>query len=523
MAGEATHDLSKHGGQSLSQPESVLLETGDDAAAIRARLRSVQGKRALLVVPEGCPGLDSLVDLKLLGRQAIALDKQVALVTKDRKLKALAQGLGFRTFSSVERGQRANWERSKPLAHHFFAASTRYRPSAGVKLAPLGSQVLQLGEKIVFSFVFAAMFAILGIILIVFVPTATVTLRPATYPVSTILTIQANPDLESPDFINLRIPARVLESEIVGSDQLPTTAMRDEPDTRATGEVVFTNRRSQATTVMSDTIVSTSAGTTVRFRTMEEIVLPPRVGGRRRAPIEAVDPGPSGNVPPHTINRVEGPMDRQVNVINTDPTQGGAMSQVTYVTNADKEQLREALLQQLRQQVYDTLTAGLSEKELLPRESLMAFALSETYDKFPGDAADFLGLHMRALIRGTRIDIEDAELLGLRMLQLEVREGFQLLPEETEFQLGEVGEAGYDGTFTFQMTAKGVTWMEIDEADIREGIGGKAVTQAEEYLSRHFRLAEAPTVQVSPAWWPRVPWLFFRISIQVLSQASRVQ
>ncbi len=523
MAGEETCDLRKQGGQGLSEPEVVYFEDTDDHGVIRGRLGSAQGKHVLLVVPKGCPGLDSLVDLKLLGRQVIALGKEVALVTRDRQLKELARGLGFRTFSSVERGRRASWEGSKRLARHGFTVSARYRPSSGPTLAPVGSETLRLGEKILFSFIFVAMLALLGFISMVLVPGATVTLRPVTYAVSTDLTIQANPDLENLDFINLRVPARVVEIEVVGSDQLPTTAMRDEPDTRATGEVVFTNRRSQATTVMSDTIVSTSAGTTVRFRTMEEIVLPPRVGGRRRAPIEAVDPGPSGNVPPHTINRVEGPMDRQVNVINTDPTQGGAMSQVTYVTNADKEQLREALLQQLRQQVYDTLTAGLSEKELLPRESLMAFALSETYDKFPGDAADFLGLHMRALIRGTRIDIEDAELLGLRMLQLEVREGFQLLPEETEFQLGEVGEAGYDGTFTFQMTAKGVTWMEIDEADIREGIGGKAVTQAEEYLSRHFRLAEAPTVQVSPAWWPRVPWLFFRISIQVLSQASRVQ
>ena len=522
MASEETWDLWKHGGQSLNQPEPVYLEASDDPGAIRERLRSGRGKRVLLVVPKGCRGLDSLVHLKLLGRQAIALDKQVALVTRDGKLKELARGLGFRTFSSVERGQRANWEGSKPLAHHFFTASTRYRPAAGAMPAPAGSETLRLGEKIVFSFIFVAMLAFLGLILIVFVPTATVTLQPATYAVSTILTIQANPDLESLDFINLRIPARVVEIEVVGSDQIPTTAMRDEPDTRATGEVVFTNRRSQPTTVISGTIVSTSAGTTVRFRTMEDTTLPPRVGGMRRAPIEAVEPGPSGNVSAYTINRVEGPMDRQVNVINVDPAQGGAMSQVTYVTSADKEQLSETLLQQLRQEGYDSLMAELGEEEFLPPESLLAFVLSETYDKFPGDAADFLELHMRALIRGTVIDREDAELLGLRILQLEVREGFRLLPEETGFQVGEVSEAAYDGTLTFQMTAEGVTWVEIDETDIREGVKGKSATQAEEYLSRHFRLVEAPSVQVSPEWWGRVPWLLFRISVHVLSEESGV-
>jgi hypothetical protein len=507
---------------SQPQPEVVYLETSDRPEAVREQLRNAEGKQVLLVVPKECPGLDSLVDLKLLGRQAIALDKEIALVTRDRGLKELAKRLGFRTFSSVERGQRANWKGSKPHAQHFFAVSPRYRPSSGRVATPVGSETLRLGETILFSFVFVGMLALLGLVLIVFVPTATVTLEPVTYPVSTTVTIQANPDLEDLDFVNLRMPARVMEIEVVGSDQIATTAMRDEPDAKATGEVVFTNRRSQATTVISGTVVTTSAGTTIRFLTTEEATLPPRVGGRARAPVEAVEPGPSGNVPAYSINRVEGLMDRQVNVINVAPTKGGEMSQVTYVTNADKEQLRESLVQRLKQEGYDSMVAELSEEEFLPPESLVAFVLSETYDRFPGDAADSLGLHMRILIRGTVIDREDAELLGLRMLQLEVREGFQLLSEETEFQVEEVSEADYDGTLTFEMNAEGATWMEIDEVDIREGIMGKDLAQAEEDLARQLSLAREPLVEVSPEWWGWVPWLPFRISVHVESAGTRI-
>jgi hypothetical protein len=506
----------------LNEPEAVYLGTGDSPEAIRERVKNVQGKRVLLVVPKDCPGLDSLVDLRLLGRQVIVLDKEVALVTRDRELKELARSLGFRTFSSVEKGQEAKWKGSKPGAHHFSTMSPRYGPSSKAIPAPFGTETLRLGETILFSFLFVTMLALLGLILIVFVPTATVILEPVTYPVSTTITIQANPDLEGLDFVNLRLPARVVEIEVVGSDQIATTASRDEPDTRATGEVVFTNKRSQATTVISGTIVTTSAGTTIRFHTTEEVTLPPQVGGRGRAPIEAIEPGPSGNVSAYSVNRVEGPTDRQVNVINVAPTEGGEMSQVTYVTNADKEQLRESLLQRLKQEGYDSLVAELGEEEFLPLESSVAFVLSETYDKFPGEAADSLGLHMRTLIRGTVVDREGAELLGLRMLQLEVREGFQLLSEETKFQTGEISEADYDGTLAFEMRAEGVTWMEIDEADIREAIVGKPVAQAEEDLARQLRLGEEPSVEVSPEWWERVPWLPFRISVHVLSAGTRI-
>ena len=127
---------------------------------------------------------------------------------------------------------------------------------------------------------------------------------------------------------------------------------------------------------------------------------------------------------------------------------------------------------------------------------------------------------MRALVRGTVIDRDDVDILGLRMLQLEVREGFQLLADETEVRIDEVSEADYDGTVALQVTAEGVTWVEIDEVDLREAIRGKPVQVAEEYLERHLALVQQPSVEISPEWWGRVPWLSLRITVRISSVAS---
>lgn len=196
------------------------------------------------------------------------------------------------------------------------------------------------------------------------------------------------------------------------------------------------------------------------------------------------------------------------------------MSQVRYVTAADKVQLSELLLQRLTEEGYSALMVELGGEEFLPRESLTAYVLTETYDRFPGDVADSLGLHMRALIRGTVIDRDDVDILGLRMLQLEVREGFQLLADETEVRIDEVSEADYDGTAALQVIAEGVTWVEIDEVDVREAIRGKPVQVAEEYLERHLALVQQPSVEISPEWWGRVPWLPLRITVRISSVAS---
>jgi hypothetical protein len=156
----------------------------------------------------------------------------------------------------------------------------------------------------------------------------------------------------------------------------------------------------------------------------------------------------------------------------------------------------------------------------LPRESLMAFVLSETYDRFPGDVADSLGLHLQALVRGSAVERGDLEILGLRLLQLEVREGFQLLEEGAGVRIDEIIDAQYDGTFTFLLMAEGLSWVEIDELDVRQSIRGQTAEGAEEYLARHLSLAADPIVEVSPDWWGRVPWLPFRIDVQVLSQGD---
>jgi hypothetical protein len=505
----------------LSEAEVIYLEPEDTLAAIRERLRTSAASRVLLVVPKECSALDSLVDLKLLARQAAALDKGVALVTGNRNLREQARSLGLRTYSSTAWAKRGKWA-SLPRGGHQDAMRPVTQRSLRKAIAdPATSAGVSLGSVVILGVAFLAMLAFLGLMGAAFVPTAAVTLRPVVYPVSTTLTVQASPGLEEVDFVSLRVPARVVETEIVGDDELATTALRDEPEARASGEVVFTNRRSEATTVFSDTIVATSGGTTIRFRTTEEVTIPPGAGSRSRATVEAVEPGPSGNVPSYSINRVEGPLDRQVNVINVAPTEGGGMSQVRYVTGADKDQLRELSLHNLREQGYTALISQLEEQETLARESLVAVILSETYDRFPGEAAEYLNLHMRVLVRGTVIDRADIELLGLRMLQLEVREGFQLLPGETEVQIGEISDVQYDGTMVMDVIARGSSWAEIDELQIRESIRGMSAEGAQEYLARHLSLAAPPVVELSPDWWKRVPWLPFRIAVEVVSDESR--
>jgi len=495
----------------------IYLKADDDFGTIRHRLSAAQAGKVILVVPPNCRRLKSRMHLRLLERLMDDSPIRVALVTQDRTLGRSARELGFPTFPSVKKAQGSHWPPRRPRLKRLLPEKGRRPPVRPTSLQdPRGKVALQRGEAILFFVLLGGVFLILLAGFGLLVPSATVTLKPLTYPLEETLTVRADPNLEEIDFTNLVLPATINEVEVTGREQIACTAKKDVPDGYAQGEVIFINKTSEATTVISGTIVSTSAGTSVRFRTSEDVPLPPLSGGRARVMVEALEPGPSGNVPAWTINRVEGMIALQVNVINDSPTEGGTMKQVSYVTNEDKEQVKDMLMRRLRQEGYSALASWL-EGAYLPPESVELIVLTETYDKFVEEVADSLTLDMRVLARGMAVAEEDARRLALAAVESSMSEGFQLLSKEIGFRPGGVTEAGGKQVL-LQITVRGQMMMRIDEGEIKEHLTGKPVADAVTYLDRRLELAEEPSVKVLPGWWPRLPSIPFRISLVVMPQ-----
>jgi len=488
----------------------IYLQADDDFATIRHRLSAAQAAKVILVIPPNCRGLRNRTHLRLLERLMGDFPIRVALVTRDLTLGTSARELGFPTFSSVEKAQRSRWPPRRPRLKRFLPEKGHRPP------APPAKVTMQRGEAVLFFGLLGGVFLILLAGFWLLVPSATVTLKPLTYPLEETLTVRADPNLEEIDFINLVLPATIKEVEIAGREQIACTSKKDVPDGYAQGEVIFVNKTNEATTVISGTVVSTSAGTSVRFRTLGDVTLPSVAGGRARVMVEALEPGPSGNVPAWTINRVEGTIALQMNVINDSPITGGTMKQVSYVTNEDKEQVKDMLMRRLRQEGYNNLVSR-SEGAYLPSESVELIVLTETYDKFVGEVADSLTLDIRVLARGIAVAEEDARRLALAALESSMSKGFQLLSNEMGFSSGEMTEAGGEQVF-FQITVRGQMMMRIDEGEIKEHLTGKSIGDAVAYLGRRLELAEEPSVEVLPGWWPHLPSIPFRISLVVIPQ-----
>jgi hypothetical protein len=501
----------------------IYLEVDDDMPAVRDLLEGAQAKRVLLVVPAGCRTFQNSINLRMLRRYAGNLALDVALVTRDSRSRRLAKEEGVPTLSFLRQGRRGRWRLRAPYRSEAQkAAEARVR---GLRYGRgdigWGDVAIVWAGRMVGVLLFLLFFGlVLGLAALV-VPQAEVTIVPYREVVKVDLELRADPEAEKADLASLTIPARIVEAQVEQTGETPTVSKRDAPDTPATGTVTFINQAATPLEILPGAIIRTSTGTTIRFKTVSTATLAANIGATAQAQIEALEPGPVGNVPAATINEIEtGGLRGRVRVTNEQATQGGGVKQVGVVTRADMDRLKAQMLQQLQQQAFLDLQAQLKEQEFLPPDSMTIEIMSEVYDQFLDSEADVLKCTMRVFASGTAVDEWNAKNLAYQALKDKIPATYELESEEITFGLDD--QVRMDGrSVVVGATASAPLVVEVDRGAVRSTVAGLTESEAQQALTQSFALNAPPAVDVQPEWikrWQwldRVPLLPFRIQVIV--------
>jgi hypothetical protein len=503
----------------------IYLEVEDDLPAVRDLLEGAQAKRVLLVVPKGSGIFREQMNLRILRRAAANLALDVALVTRDSRTRRIAKEEGVPVLPSIRRGRRGRWRSGSPrLSSAQRAVATRVESlRSGRGDVGYGDVAIVWTGRIlgILLFVFLLLMVV-GIAALV-VPEAKVTLVPYREVVEVVLQLRADPEEEKSNLSDLLIPARIVEAEVEQTGEIATVSKKDAPDAPATGTITFINQTSASQEILPGAVVRTATGTTVRFKTVTTATLEAGVGSTTDAQIEALQPGPVGNVAKATITEVEtAPLRGKVRVINERATQGGGVKQVGVVTRADMDRLKAQMLQQLQQRAFMELQGQLGEQEFLPPESMTVEIMSEVYDQFLDTEADVLHLQMRILATGTAVDRANANLLAYEALKEKIPDTYELQSEEITFALDEENLLVDVRSVLVEVTASAPLVVDIDRQDVRSAVSGMTAEEATEALAESFALDAPPAVEVLPDWikrWEwldRVPFLPFRIQVVVV-------
>lgn len=487
-------------------------------------MSSSAADRVILVWPSGQHSHHKLVlgrklDLLLLHRHASSLRAHLAVVTQDDLIADNAAELGIPVFDSVKDSHLFLWN-SRRSPRPDFRPKVRELPSTQDARRLLGRTYPYWYQTNIWRYVSGSLITVpallvIGMLLVLTLPEAHITLTPVVYEVTAQLEIIGDPDLDELTFSSSSIPAQIKEVEIIGRGETATTGSVDLATQHAQGFVVFTNLIDQDVKLPAGTAVRTTSSVPIRFVTQQDVNLESR-NSSAIAPVRAYKPGPTGNIGLGLINDIEGPLGVSVAVTNQDPITGGDVVRVPSVARADRNRLFDMVREQIRQQGHDEIVSQLNLHDFSPiTAARVTDVTSSTFSSFIGDQTDMLTVEIRATVAATVIDETLAYEIVREDLAHRAGTNFAILDNTITFTRSTepIRSIGYQVPFTLDAQADAIPV--IDLIDVQKAVRWKPHSQALDILYENFPLVSRPTVKSWPSWFAYMPWLSWRTQVSL--------
>ncbi|HEY3474998.1 MAG TPA: hypothetical protein VGK56_10330, partial [Anaerolineales bacterium] len=141
--------------------------------------------------------------------------------------------------------------------------------------------------------------------------------------------------------------------------------------------------------------------------------------------------------------------------------------------------------------------------------------LSEVYDPPPGAAATRLSLSMQVAFSGLYASAADLNELASLALNASIPSGFRPAADSDAITLKPVTQPilNDDGAIRWTVRAERRIVRQVSAGQVTQMIQGIGSRHAQNLLEKGFPLDGRPEIKLSPAWWPWIPIVPFRISV----------
>ncbi|MEN8240368.1 MAG: baseplate J/gp47 family protein [Chloroflexota bacterium] len=492
------------------------LEVYDDRHSISDKLDWGRADRAILIWPLRGQPLSNKLDLNLIQRRCQTAGMKLALVCRDPSIKEYALGLDIPVFRSLRKAQQVAWEYSLPPED----ALADYQPERKLTRQELKQQITPTQEtnwmelpQARISAVVISLLALLTMVIFL-VPSAQITYLPKLETQSLQLEILADPKISA---FNLSgtLPVENVTVSVEGRSELDVSGELGIPFQSASGLIEFTNITNRALTIPTGTeIRTTDPASTIRFITSTAASLPGEVGAAVSVPIEAVNPGSNSNLPENTLVVVDGELSLSLTAVNPQPTSGGTEQLSAAPTLEDYDLLHDQLITSLQENALAELETTNAALDIILFNQPAHITISEeTYLPEQPQPTDSLSLLLRVDFDVYVIRWETFQAMGNAILDATLAEEFTSQPDT--FSMSQVSDPilGADDTSTWEVIIFRQVFASRDLPEALKMITGKSTDQASLILTDELDLAADPDIIISPSWWPWLPLLGTRITL----------
>ncbi len=509
----------------------IYVETEEEIPEIVERLRKTTGQDTMLVLPARSRVGQSRFNFQLLRNYAARMGKQVTVVCDDPAVQKMAKETGFSVYGTVgPAGEGIPSQEPPPPAPRKWwqRKGTTLAPHIGV-VAParlITKTATELKPGRFLLYMATLMIVLVGLSgLAVFVPSATVTLIAQAAPFSQRdVEISAEPG---------KAPVRVRAVTVSKTDSqgFKTTGSKIVQLAPATGQVVYTNNLDKPG---CPSLYCNSPGLTfpygqrlkdgqdnIEFAQTSGNTVVPWHGGQATVNVQAVIPGPSGNVGNGVITTIEDNVFNTEKVTATNPqaTGGGTdASSSPLMTESDFDAGRAQLEQSLHQEIAQQLESGLQKGEKLS-ETIVFGAPQFNTDHKPGDTVPSFSGTMTVQGEGDYYFDSDVSKAYVNYLEQRVPTNDQLLTDSGVKVDYRILSATTGGHLTFIGNATAYVAPKLDDSQILGNIVGRPLQGAKFYLQK--LPIRSSTIEESPIPLPLMPLLARRITIKYIVEPGQ--
>ena len=500
----------------------LQLESHDDAISTRDKMGWDQAGRIILVWPERERILTRKLDLVLLQRRCYDLGAQMALVTKDPEVRDNARKLHIAVFNSTLEAQNNRWRgyRRRPLR--------TLRPVQPPDLNELRQEAHPEAPGWMLKPIARLGFFTLGVIaflsiVAVLLPGADISLKPKTQFQETSLSVAASTGVNAVR-LSGDVPAYTTTVAVEGRQTISTTASTQVPEKSATGYVRFTNLTEQEVKVPKGTIVQTRpiSDTFISFITTSDGDVFTGTGQSASVPIRAMNPGLAGNLPSDSLSMLVGPLGLSLAVNNPVGTFGGTNRIVAAPGSKDYTQLISKLTGALARTALEELKRTLPPDSLMITSTLVLVSGQYNFDPPPPAQildnplpADELSVSAHQVFQVTVVAGKDINELAKGILDANLPKNLSVKSDTLELQPISVPTVSSNGSIHWRIHAKRTVQANLNQSQAINIVLGRTPTEAMRMLLAQMPLEESPTIKLLPAWWPVMPVMSFRISVNI--------
>jgi hypothetical protein len=512
--------------------DTLYLDNDEEITSVVDKLKGTDHVSIDLVIPKEALLLQSVVNLKILKKQAENLSKEIVIVTQDKVGKKLAEQVGISVIEKpgqepkevrMVEGDAVSSEGSKPDEPIVIEAkdkvSSKNQPeeSPQIEMKETASPIEPTAEvvrpdgvvendeeeissdqikdpakkkssKIKKWKIIGALSAVAGLILFIaayiFVPLANVNLTLAAEKKKVDFSFTADKGMTSVDTTTGTIPAREIKFDVEKSQKYPATGKKKVGE-KATGDVTISNHNYSTSPVqiVSGTRLVNSAGLVFRTKTNVSVPGYTKVGqvvtdGTVNVAVEADQVGDSYNIAANSVLSIPGLVGSTTADIygkNSTAFTGGSSKDVQFVTQTDLNSAKEDIKKQIEAEAKKlALEKTEREERYLEGAIKITDVSADPSVAVNGEASDF-ELKAKSSVSVLVFKDEDLKKLAEQTLGDQIGSGKEIVESESMTSAAEFVEVDFDkGKVSGRLAGEAYVATKIDQNKLKIELTGEA-------------------------------------------------